>query len=126
MCLMFVLDSTHNSTIRFTLSGHFILYCSDQILYLNRRSFIFTTQRLSSRTIHCSSQTGYLRGMYISHCMFSGQPGRDKVKQFERVYRTYVHRDLLLSGSEHISVDKNTRLFEAAFKCISESKRFCN
>jgi len=48
------------------------------------------------------------------------------VKQFKRVYRTYVNRDLLLSGSEHISVDKNTRLFEAAFKFISESKRFGN
>ena len=37
-----------------------------------------------------------------------------------------ITTDLLLSGSEHLSVDKNTRLFDAVFKFISESKRFGN
>jgi len=37
-----------------------------------------------------------------------------------------ITTDLLLSGSEHLSVDKNTRLVDAVFKFISESKRFGN
>ena len=37
-----------------------------------------------------------------------------------------ITTDLLLSGSEHLSVDKNTRLFDAVIKFIGESKRFGN
>ena len=37
-----------------------------------------------------------------------------------------ITTDLLLFGSEHLSIDKNTHLFDAVYKFISESKRFGN